>query len=323
MRIAMTDVQVLTKQFQKDPNDTEARDALVLAYTPLVKKIARRYARHPGDRDDLRQAGMIGLLKALPKYDPTRCTLGAYARKAVLGAVQDAAFEMYAYAVTVPERQRGDADLHALNGRTCRLDDPVGYDKDGRPRSLRDVLADKILPPDVEAERSEYYDRQYAASLAREERRLAVLKTLPPRDQKIVLSRYRWTRLAITLGHVDRGTETLTERTTFFDKDGNYQVVTRPWPPPRRPFRTLTERVAQARRENPGATEREIAKVVAEDPALVPRLRGIPGPVGTVISATYTWPLPSTVAGIAKKLGLSRQAIYDVLNNFEAKVREA
>src|SRR5262245_20147563 len=120
-KVAVNDIRQVTLQYQQNTENTEARDALVTAYTPLLKKIARRYAKHPQDRDDLVQAGHIGLLKALPKWDPTRCTLGAYARKAIIGAVQDAAFELYSH-LTVHERQRGDAELNRANATIARLD---------------------------------------------------------------------------------------------------------------------------------------------------------------------------------------------------------
>jgi len=50
-------------------NDLQARELLVERCTPLVRSIARRY-RHSGqDMEDLIQAGMVGLVKAIDRFD--------------------------------------------------------------------------------------------------------------------------------------------------------------------------------------------------------------------------------------------------------------
>lgn len=71
----------------------KSREELVLEYAPLVKQIANRLAaRLPDnlDREDLVQAGMIGLLDAIEKYDPLRETqFRTYAEFRVKGAMLD------------------------------------------------------------------------------------------------------------------------------------------------------------------------------------------------------------------------------------------
>lgn len=49
--------------------DMEARDELVLSNMGLVKSIARRYAGRGQDMDDLIQIGLIGLIKAVDRFD--------------------------------------------------------------------------------------------------------------------------------------------------------------------------------------------------------------------------------------------------------------
>lgn len=69
------------------------RDALVEAHLPQVKYIADRLAaRLPAsvDRDDLVGAGLLGLLDAVSKYDPSRGVLfKTYAELRVRGAMLD------------------------------------------------------------------------------------------------------------------------------------------------------------------------------------------------------------------------------------------
>lgn len=49
--------------------DMAARDELVLSNMGLVKSIARRYAGRGQDMDDLIQIGLIGLIKAIDRFD--------------------------------------------------------------------------------------------------------------------------------------------------------------------------------------------------------------------------------------------------------------
>lgn len=51
--------------------DDEARAALVERLTPLVSRLARRLEGRAA-REDLEQAGVVGVLAALPGYDPSR-----------------------------------------------------------------------------------------------------------------------------------------------------------------------------------------------------------------------------------------------------------
>lgn len=71
----------------------KSREELALEYAPLVKQVANRLAARLPDnleRDDLVQAGMIGLLDAIEKYDPLRETLfRTYAEFRIRGAMLD------------------------------------------------------------------------------------------------------------------------------------------------------------------------------------------------------------------------------------------
>ncbi|MEN3334463.1 MAG: polymerase sigma factor FliA [Blastocatellia bacterium] len=72
--------------------DITGRKELILAYVPLVKTLAKRIARIApwADWEDLMQEGVIGLMKAMEKFDPG---LGVpfkfFARRYILGAIFD------------------------------------------------------------------------------------------------------------------------------------------------------------------------------------------------------------------------------------------
>jgi RNA polymerase sigma-B factor len=52
--------------------DIGARARLIEEHLPLVRSIARRYARRTESLDDLVQVGAIGLIKAVDRFDPAR-----------------------------------------------------------------------------------------------------------------------------------------------------------------------------------------------------------------------------------------------------------
>jgi len=52
--------------------DEEAREALIVAYRPLVFWLARRFSLDEGTAKDLLQEGMLALIKAVDAYDVSR-----------------------------------------------------------------------------------------------------------------------------------------------------------------------------------------------------------------------------------------------------------
>ena len=70
-----------------------SKEEVVLQYAPLVKHIANRLAARLPEgvqRDDLIQAGMIGLLEAAEKFDPTQGNqFKTYAEHRIKGAMLD------------------------------------------------------------------------------------------------------------------------------------------------------------------------------------------------------------------------------------------
>mgnify|MGYP000740000666 FL=1 len=71
----------------------QSREDQLIKYAPLVRRVATRMAARfpPGiDQNELEQVGMIGLLDAVDKFDPTRdVKFKTYAEFRIKGAILD------------------------------------------------------------------------------------------------------------------------------------------------------------------------------------------------------------------------------------------
>ncbi len=65
----------------------EARDRLILSYLPLVKSIAFRFRDYGIDVKDLFDQGVVGLIRAIDRYDPNRGRLATFAHHFILGEI--------------------------------------------------------------------------------------------------------------------------------------------------------------------------------------------------------------------------------------------
>lgn len=66
-----------------------AREQLVMLHTGLVEHLARRFGGRGEPIEDLVQVGMVGLLKAVDRFDPTReVSLAGFATPTVLGEIK-------------------------------------------------------------------------------------------------------------------------------------------------------------------------------------------------------------------------------------------
>jgi RNA polymerase sigma-B factor len=73
----------------RERGDARARDRLVQLYLPLVETLARRYRSPGAEFDDLLQAGSIGLLNAIERYDARRSDeFAAFAVPTVAGEMK-------------------------------------------------------------------------------------------------------------------------------------------------------------------------------------------------------------------------------------------
>ncbi|CDX26863.1 RNA polymerase sigma factor [Mesorhizobium plurifarium] len=80
----------------RDHHDEKALHKLILAYTPLVGGMARRYRNYGLPDDDLKQEGQLGLLQAARRFDPELgIRFGTYASWWVRSAIQEFIFRNF------------------------------------------------------------------------------------------------------------------------------------------------------------------------------------------------------------------------------------
>jgi RNA polymerase sigma factor FliA len=91
-RLTASEAETLWRNW-KDRRDARSRDTLVVAYAPMVRYIASRKVRElPAhcDLDDLASAGLVALMEAIDRFDPTKgATFEQYAWTRVSGALLD------------------------------------------------------------------------------------------------------------------------------------------------------------------------------------------------------------------------------------------
>lgn len=77
----------------KSEGNLVARDYIIVSYTPMVDRIAKRlYRKRPWifDLGDLRQAGFVGLMEAVNKFEPERGYLfSTFAPRRITGSILD------------------------------------------------------------------------------------------------------------------------------------------------------------------------------------------------------------------------------------------
>ncbi len=72
-----------------DRDDRAARERAIEQNLPLVRALARRFSRSDDPTDELVQAGSIGLIKAVDRFDAARGRdLGAYAVPTIVGELR-------------------------------------------------------------------------------------------------------------------------------------------------------------------------------------------------------------------------------------------
>lgn len=68
--------------------DPDAREEVVRRFTPMVLSIARRYRGKGISQDDLDQVALLGMLRALDRYDPALGSFDPFAAKTVSGELK-------------------------------------------------------------------------------------------------------------------------------------------------------------------------------------------------------------------------------------------
>lgn len=110
---------------ETDPSRARFRDELVTMHMPLVHHLARRFADRGEPVEDLTQVGMIGLIKAVDRFDPDRgVEFSSFATPTIVGEMKRH-FRDATWSVRVPRRLKelqsqlatGSAELTQKLGR--------------------------------------------------------------------------------------------------------------------------------------------------------------------------------------------------------------
>lgn len=129
----------------RDPSctDDEAkrlRDELVEMHLPLVQHIAKRYAERGEPIEDITQAGTIGLLNAIDRFDPSQgVAFSSYAVPTIVGAIRRH-FRDTTWSVKVPRR------VQELRGRIDQAHDGLAQEL-GRSPTVSEIAARADVDP--------------------------------------------------------------------------------------------------------------------------------------------------------------------------------
>jgi RNA polymerase sigma-B factor len=144
---------------KQDYSDCAEAGAIVKEYMPLVKQIARRYARLvPEQVDDLTQMGCLGLLKAVKYYDANRevkASFKSFAAVYIKGEIRHYLRD-HGSLVQVPRQ------LSEINSKISHIDEMLTRELDHAP--TLEELADRAgcSPQEIrEAQQSWEYCRHF------------------------------------------------------------------------------------------------------------------------------------------------------------------
>ena len=192
--------------------DAQARDELVANYAPLVRRMCRKFRASSESQEDLFQVGVIGLLRAIEKFDPSYNTsFASLAVPEVLGAILNHLRD-HGSLIKMPRALRqkmlsvdrvagklavrlGRWPTVAELAEECELTEDEIYDAlelgyTGEPRSLDESIEGEDGDSSLSlSDTVGHEDIQFDVSLDRMTL-AAALSTLPARERKIVILRY-------------------------------------------------------------------------------------------------------------------------------------
>jgi RNA polymerase sigma-B factor len=189
--------------------DRRLRNELVERHVPLAEHLARRFAGRSERQDDLTQVALLGLLKAVERFEPERgLAFSTFATPTILGELKRH-FRDATWSVRVPRRLQEHVleVTKSLGPLTQRL---------GRAPTITEISTETSLPPEAVIEAMEA-NRAFTASsieapsdddafapldaLGRAEPGMehvehqllvsALLDTLPARERAVVVLRFR------------------------------------------------------------------------------------------------------------------------------------
>ncbi|HKR99409.1 MAG TPA: sigma-70 family RNA polymerase sigma factor, partial [Candidatus Dormibacteraeota bacterium] len=131
---AQADINALIALWQSD-GDERARDEVFNQFSPLARRLARRYRTPHEPFEDLLQVAFVGLLGAIERFDPGRGTsFGSFAIPTILGELKKY-FRNTGWAVHVPRGhqemalhiERATREIIAKSGRHPRVAELAEY----------------------------------------------------------------------------------------------------------------------------------------------------------------------------------------------------
>jgi RNA polymerase sigma-B factor len=191
--------------------DGAAREALVRQYMPLARTLARRYDRSSEPFDDLLQVSLLGLLKAIERFDPD---LGypftSFAVPTILGEMRryfrDAGWSVHVprgaqeRALKVRDAQERLANERGRAPTVNQLAEYLEYDIEDVLDALQAIQAYEALSLDAPRPGGDDDVMAYGDSMGRDDERFelveldatitAVLERIPPRERLILRMRF-------------------------------------------------------------------------------------------------------------------------------------
>jgi RNA polymerase sigma-B factor len=205
---ALDDSRQLFVRWQRNGDDA-AREVLVQRYTPLTRGLARRYGRSSEPFEDLLQVALLGLLKALDRFDTDRGhAFASFAVPTILGEMRRY-FRDSGWAIHVPRGAQEcalkvrDAQERLANERghaptVNELAEYLELDIEDVIDALQALQAYETLS--LDAPRPGIDDDPYGETFGREDERYelveldatvtAVLEHIPPRERLILRMRF-------------------------------------------------------------------------------------------------------------------------------------
>ncbi len=192
------------------PGRAALRELLVRLNLPLVEHLARRFGNRGEPLDDLTQVGMIGLLKAIDRFEPERgVEFSTYATPTVVGEIKRH-FRDRGWSIRVPRRLQEmrlelssvTAELTQQLGRSptvAELAEKLNVDQDAVLEGLESANAYSTLSLDAPDTREDLgatmvealgIDDEALGHVEYRESLKPLLAELDPRDRKILLLRF-------------------------------------------------------------------------------------------------------------------------------------
>jgi RNA polymerase sigma-B factor len=125
-------IAALAAMSSADPGRPDLRRLTIEAWLPMAERLAGRYRGRGESRDDLQQTAMVGLIKAVDRFDPDRGTdFVSFALPTILGEIKRH-FRDRSWALRVPRRIQ-EMRL-AINGANTALSQALS-----RPPTVADI----------------------------------------------------------------------------------------------------------------------------------------------------------------------------------------